>query len=74
MKNLIKFSSQIDETVLIPIKEITEQQGRKLQDVFDEALKDYIEKTRRGKARSHVTKAFGSSLLTYDSLYKKIAK
>lgn len=49
MKRLIKISSKIDEKVLVLTKEIANKQGRKLQDVFDEALRDYIEKLQRGK-------------------------
>lgn len=74
MKHLVKFSSQIDEKVLTLMKEIADNQGRKLQDVFDEALKDYIEKVQTGKVRPKVLETFTKSLLTYDSLYDKLSK
>jgi len=51
MKHLIKFSSRVDEKVLTLMKEIADNHGRKLQDVFDEALRDYIEKVQTGKVR-----------------------
>lgn len=74
MKHLVQFSSQVDEEILILIKEIAEKQGRKLQDVLDEALRDYVEKIKKGTLSPRVLEAFNGSLLTHNSLYKKLAK
>lgn len=74
MKELVKFSSQLDRKVLMAIRKIADEQGRKLQDIIDESLRDYMEKVRTGKPRPHVLEAFGKSMLTYDSLYDKLAK
>lgn len=74
MKRLIKFSSQIDEKVFDIIKHMADDQGRKLHDIFNEALMDYIEKARTGKMRSHVMEAFQKSLLVHDELYRKLAE
>lgn len=74
MKDLIKFSSQVNKNVFKVIKKLTDEQGRKLQDVIDEALRDYIEKTKKGKPRQHVMDEFRKSLKEYDSLYKELAK
>lgn len=70
----IKFSSQADEEVLRQVKDIARSQGRKLQDVFHEAMLDYIEKKSQSKPRKHVMDAFSRSLLKYTSVYKKLAK
>ncbi len=73
MDNPIKLSSQRDTTILASIKEATDQQEHKLQNI-NEAPKDYIEKTQTGKARPHIMKLFQESLLKHDTLYKKLAK
>lgn len=74
MKDLIKFSSQINKKVFEVIKKSADEEGRKLQDVIDEALRDYIEKTKKGKPRQYVMDEFRKSLQEYDSLYKELAK
>lgn len=74
MKHLVPVSSQVDEEILDLTKEIAEQQGRKLQDILDEALRDYIDKTKTGTLSPRILEAFNKSLLTHDSLYEKLAQ
>ena len=71
-KTLVKFSSQLDQTLFTLIKEISQNQGRKLQDVFEEAIKDYIDKFNSGKSRPCVIKEFNNSILAYNSCYEKL--
>lgn len=74
MKELVKFSSQVDKKLLLTLKAIASKQGRRLQDVLDEAMRDYVEKENSGKARKQVIEAFSDSVLKYGSVYKKLAE
>lgn len=69
-----KFSSQADPEVLAEIKNIASNEGRQLQSVLDEAMRDFIEKKKTGKARRHVMDAFDDSLKVHDKLYEKLAQ
>ncbi|MFP4315609.1 MAG: hypothetical protein ACLFQR_05235 [Desulfovibrionales bacterium] len=69
----IKFSSQADPDVLGAVKEIAEKEGKNLQVLLDEAMRDLIEKRHAGKPRRHVLEAFGESLADFDQLYRELA-
>jgi hypothetical protein len=69
-----KFSSQADARLLAEMRKIARSEGRQLQALLDEAMRDYVEKRRSGKARPHVRKAFAESLRDFDALYKELAK
>lgn len=71
---LAKFATQADPKVLDQVREIAAREGKQLQTVIDEALRDFIEKRKRGKPRPEVMTAFGESLAQYDSLYRELAK
>lgn len=71
---LAKFATQADPKVLDEVREIAAREGKQLQTVIDEALRDFIEKRKRGKPRPEVMTAFGESLAQYDSLYRELAK
>ncbi len=72
--NKQKFATQADPEVLASLREIAAVEGRQLQAVLDEAMRDYIEKKRSGKPRPHVLSALGHSLGDFDELYKLLAK
>lgn len=74
MSQWVKFSSQTDAETLDSIKQIAKQEGRQLQLVLDEAMRDYIEKKRTGKPRRHVMEMFDDSLRSFDPLYGALAK
>jgi len=69
-----KFATQADAKVLAQIREIASKEGKQLQAVVDEALRDYVEKKKNGVPRPQVLTAFGESLAEYDALYKELAK
>ena len=69
-----KFATQADAKVLAQIREIASKEGKQLQAVVDEALRDYVEKKKNGTPRPQVLTAFGESLAEYDALYKELAK
>lgn len=71
---LAKFATQADPEVLDEVRAIAAKQGKQLQSVIDEALRDFVDKHKRGKPRPEVLTAFGESLAEYDVLYRKLAK
>lgn len=69
-----KFSSQADVKLLAEMRKIARSEGRQLQALLDEAMRDYVDKKRSARARPVVRKAFAESLRDYDALYKELAK
>ena len=71
---LSKFATQADPEVLEEVRKIAAREGKQLQGVIDEALRDFIEKRKRGKPRPEVLTALGESLAEYEALYRELAK
>lgn len=69
-----KFATQADPQVLEEVRSIAAREGKQLQAVIDEALRDFIDKRKRGKPRPEVLTALGESLAEYDALYRELAK
>lgn len=69
-----KFSSQADAGLLKEMRTIARVEGRQLQALLDEAMRDYVDKKRSGKVRPHVRKAFEASVRDFDALYQELAK
>lgn len=69
-----KFSSQLAPEVLAALRELAQSQGRQLQSVLDEAVRDYIDRQQNKHPRRHVMAAFASSLEDFDDLYRQLAK
>jgi hypothetical protein len=71
---LQKFATQADPDVLEEVRAIAVKEGRQFQSIIDEALRDFIEKRKRGVPRPDVLTALGESLAEYEVLYKELAK
>ena len=70
----IKFATQADPAVLETLRNIAASEGRQIQALVDEALRDYIERKAGRAPRRHVMDSFKSSMDKYDGLYKELAK
>jgi len=70
----VKFATQADPEVLAALRRIAGQEGRQLQALVDEALRDYIEQKQGKSPRRRVMQALHESLAQYDSLYRELAK
>ena len=70
----VKFATQADQDVLQTLKSISAREGRHIQALVDEALRDYIERKPGNTPRRHVMDAFRKSMEQYDSLYRELAK
>lgn len=68
----VKFATQADAVVLEALRALATNEGRHIQALVDEALREYLE--RKQGARTHVMQAFQNSMVKYDSLYKKLAQ
>lgn len=70
----MKFSAQAEKVILDKMKKVAQMEGRKLQDVIDEAFKDYLEKIDAGKPRRRVMEGYKESLKEFGAAYKKLAE
>ena len=70
----VKFATQADPVVLQTLKSIAASEGRQIQALVDEALRDYIERKTGNAPRRHVLDALKHSMEQYDSLYRELAK
>jgi len=69
-----KFSSWAAPEVLAALRQIAESQGRQLQAVLDEALRDCIGRQRKARIRRHGMASSASSLDDFDTRYREVAK
>ncbi len=71
---LAKFSTQLEPLLLAELKTIARSEGRLLQAVLDEALRDYVDRRRTDGPRRHVMLALAQSLAEFDRLYRELSK
>ncbi|MBP6056811.1 MAG: hypothetical protein KA524_00030 [Nitrosomonas sp.] len=69
-----KFPSQAVPEILTALQKIAESEGRPLQEILDEALREYIERKEKGQPRRQAMDAFAQSLSEFDQLYRELAK
>jgi len=74
MKALRKYSSQADPDVLKAMQAIADQEGRQLQAVIGDAMREYLVRRQQQASRRNVLEAFQKSLKERDELYRKLAK
>jgi predicted transcriptional regulator len=74
MRALRKFSSQADPEVLDALQAIADQEGRQLQSVLGEAMREYLARKQSKLPRRNVLEAFEQSLRERDELYRSLAK
>jgi hypothetical protein len=74
MKALRKYSSQADPEVLKGMQAIADQEGRQLQAVIGDAMREYLARRQQQAPRRKVLEAFQESLKEHDELYRKLAK
>jgi hypothetical protein len=74
MGTLRKFSSQAEPEVLDALQEIAAREGRQLQAVLGDAMREYLARQRQQAPRRNVLEAFQESLEERDELYRSLAK
>lgn len=74
MSALRKFSSQAEPEVLEAIRAIADREGRQLQSVLGEAMREYLARKQQQAPRRNVLEAFQASLRERDELYRSLAE
>jgi hypothetical protein len=74
MRALRKYSSQAEPELLDAMQSIADQEGRQLQTVIGEAMREYLARRQQQPPRRNVLEAFQKSLKERDNLYRKLAK
>jgi hypothetical protein len=74
MSTLRKFSSQAEPEVLDGLQEIAAREGRQLQAVLGDAMREYLAHKRQQAPRRNVLEAFQESLKEREELYRSLAK
>lgn len=69
-----KFATQVDSRILTDFRQLSQETGRQIQSLMDEALRDLVEKHRRTQPRAHVLQAYAASHERFGTLYEKLAK
>ena len=70
----VKFATQLAPDVLETLRRMSADEGRHLQAILDEALREYIENKQAGIPRRHVLSALQVSMAEYASLYEALAR
>jgi predicted transcriptional regulator len=74
MRALRKFSSQADPEILEALQALADREGRQLQSVLGEAMREYLARKQSKLPRRNVLEAFEQSLRERDALYRSLAK
>ncbi|WP_279140634.1 hypothetical protein [Bilophila wadsworthia] len=70
----VKFATRLSSDVLAELRQMAHKEGRQIQSILDEALREYIENKRNAKPRTHVMTALFSSMTEHDALYEALSK
>ena len=74
MSALRKYSSQAEPEVLEAMQAIANREGRQLQSVLGEAMREYLARKQQQAPRRNVLEAFQESLREREELYRSLAK
>lgn len=69
-----KFASQADPDVLAEMRALAASEGRQLQAVIEDAMREYLARRDRDRPRQHVMEALAESVAEFDTLYERLAK
>ncbi len=70
----VKFATQADPELLATLRKIASEEGRQLQSLVDEALREYVERKQGTTPRRHVVQAMQASMGQFDGLYRELSK
>jgi hypothetical protein len=70
-----KFATQVDAELLEAIRQIAQAEGRQIQAVVEDALREHLQAKQGGiAARQHIMDAYLKSTERFAGLYKKLAE
>ena len=70
----VKFATQLSEDVLAMLRATAKQDGRQIQAILDEALREYFDSRKGAAPRAHVLQALQDSMAEHEELYKALAQ
>jgi hypothetical protein len=74
MSALRKYSSQAEPEVLEAMQAIADREGRQLQAILGDAMREYLARRQQQAPRRSVLEALQQSLKERDELYRSLAK
>lgn len=69
-----KFASQAAPELLEAVRSIADEEGRQLQAVIEDALREYVERKRGERPRGHVLAHLEASVASHRELYRRLAE
>lgn len=69
-----KFASQAAPELLQAVRSIADEEGRQLQTVIEEALREYVERKRGERPREQVLAHLQASVERHRDLYRRLAE
>lgn len=70
----VKFASQLPPDLLKSMKAAAKEDGKHLQCLLEDAVRQYLEQRERPRPRRHVLDALEVSMAEHDALYQALAK
>ncbi len=70
----VKFATQLDQDLLAELRSQARAEGRQIQALVEEAVRNLMAERRCGKVRPHVMAAYHKSREHFASLYQKLAR
>lgn len=70
----VKFTTQTDPSVLADVRAIASHEGRQFQAVVEEALREWVDRKRRGQPRAEVLTHLRASLDRNRELYRRLGQ
>jgi hypothetical protein len=74
MSEMVKFASQVDAELLGKVRDIAKAEGRQIQGLLDEALRDFVEKRLAEGPQPDAMALHRLSMTRYRSVYERLAK
>ena len=69
-----KFATQVDSALLDSVRKLAKSEGRQIQAVIEDALREHLDAKNRKPGREHVMAAYLKSTERFSGLYKKLAQ
>ena len=69
-----KFATQVDSALLESVRKLAKSEGRQIQAVVEDALRNHLDAKNGASGREHVMVAYLKSNERFSGLYKKLAQ
>ncbi len=69
-----KFATQVDSALLESVRKLAKAEGRQIQAVVEDALRNHLEAKNGSPGREYVMAAYLKSTQRFSGLYKKLAQ